>query len=414
MKPLVTTFFFLALSAGFPGRCHARGSTMDPIEAPAELVRGNNEFALDLYGRLASGDGNRFLSPFSISCALAMTYAGARGETAAQVAKAMHFNLPPDRLHAAFGRLIADLYSRNDSKAAPGGARPVELLTANAIWTQSGERILADFQKLIESDYQGGLYPVDFRQAPAAAGQYINHWVEEQTRGKIKDLIKPQHINSRTVVILTNAIYFKALWASPFAAQLTKPDDFQVRPAEKVRVDMMHLSGRFRYAEDAAVQVLELPYQGENLSMVVVLPRAKDGLGALESSLSLAKLDGWLNSLAQRRVEISLPRFKLTAEAELKDALSALGMPAAFVAGEADFSGMTGTRELVISAVLHKAFVEVEEKGTEAAAATGVVMARASVALAPPPVFRADHPFLFLIRDNRNGTILFLGRLVRP
>jgi serpin B len=177
---------------------------------------------------------------------------------------------------------------------------------------------------------------------------------------------------------------------------------------------MMHQSGRFRYAEDGTAQTLELPYQGGNLAMVIVLPRSKDGLSQLEASLSLAKLEGSLKALAPRRVEISLPRFKLTAACELAGELAALGMPVAFDLKQADFSGMTGKRELAISAVVHKAFVEVDEKGTEAAAATGVTMARASAILTPPPVFRADHPFLFLIRDNRNGSILFLGRLVRP
>ena len=384
------------------------------MDANTEVVRGNNAFAVDLYGRVARGDGNRFLSPFSISCALAMTYGGARGDTAVQIAKALHCKLPPDQLHPAFHRLIADLNHQNDSRPDPNAPGAVELLAANALWTQSGERILPQFQKLIEKNYEGGLIPVDFRHAPAAACEYINHWVDEQTRGKIKDLIKPSNIDSRTVLILTNAIYFKALWASPFSAQLTRPGDFQASSGEKVPAQLMHLTGKFGYAEDTTAQALELPYQGGNLSMVVVLPKASDGLGSLESSLSLAKLDGWLNSLFQRRVEVILPRFKLTAECELKDTLSSLGMPAAFAGGEADFSGMNGSRDLVISAVVHKAFVEVEEKGTEAAAATGVVMARASLAMGPPVVFRADHPFLFLIRDKSTGSILFIGRLVRP
>jgi serpin B len=414
VKRFLSIVFFMACSAGFSGRCQGEVSTMDSNESLTELVRGNNEFALNLYGQIAHGAGNRFVSPFSVSCALAMTYGGAHGDTASQLARALHFNLPPAELHPAFHRLIGDLHNRDESKASPSAARAVELLIANALWTQSGERILPEFQKLIESNYEGGLIPVDFRQSPAAAREYINHWVEEHTREKIKDLIKPQHIDSRTVLLLTNAIYFKALWASPFAAQHTRPDDFQAPAGEKVRVDMMHLSEKFRYAEDASAQVLELPYQGGNLSMVVVLPKTPNGLGQLESSLSLAKLDGWLSALAQRRVEVSLPRFKLTAESELKDALSSLGMPAAFVAGQADFSGMTGSRDFTISAVVHKAFVEVEEKGTEAAAATGVVMLRASIALPPPTIFRADHPFLFLIRDNKNASILFLGRLVRP
>ena len=387
---------------------------MDTSPPLADLVRGNNEFALDLYGRLAKGAGNRFISPFSVSCALAMTYSGARGQTAAQIARAMHFNLPAADLHPAWHRLISDLHDRNESSTGPKSTPAVQLSTANALWAQSGERILPEFQKLVESYYDGGLIPVDFRESPAAARDYINHWVEEHTGGKIKDLIKPGHIDSHTVLILTNAIYFKALWATPFAEKLTRPDDFHASAGEKVRVDMMHLIGRFRYAEDAAAQVLELPYQGGNLSMVVALPRTADGLPQLESALSLARLDGWLGSLADRRIDVNLPRFKLTAESELKDALSSLGMPAAFAADKADFSGMTPTGEFAISAVVQKAFVEVEEKGTEAAAATGVVMARASMVQAPPPVFRADHPFLFLIRDNKTGSILFLGRLVRP
>ena len=217
-----------------------------------------------------------------------------------------------------------------------------------------------------------------------------------------------------TVLILTNAIYFKAQWTSPFAPYLTKPDEFQASASEKVKVDMMHLTGHFRYAEDKTAQILELPYQGANLAMVVVLPRAVDGLAALEQSLSLSTLESSLKLLASHRVEISMPRFKLTAQCELKSSLSALGMPIAFDAGKADFSGMTGSRDLVISAVVHKAFVEVDEKGTEAAAATGVVMARTAFVAAPPTVFRADHPFLFLIRDKENGSILFLGRLARP
>jgi len=387
---------------------------VDKTDVVAELVRGNNAFALELYGRISQGEGNRFISPFSISSALAMTYAGARGETALQVARALHFTLPTEKLHAAFHDLLDELHNRTAARPGTKPAGSLELLTANALWTQTGEPILPEFQKQIEGNYEGGLYAVDFRQAPEAAREHINHWVEEQTRGKIRDLLKPQYIDARTVLILTNAIYFKALWATPFAPENTKPDDFHASAAETVRVDMMHLSGKFRYAENDAMQALELPYQGANLSMVIVLPRSDGSLSRLEGSLSLAGLEGWLKLLTQRRVEISLPQFKLTAECELKNALSTLGMPAAFDAGQADFSGMTGSRDLVISAVVHKAFVEVEEKGTEAAAATGVVMRRAAAAPAPPAIFRADHPFLFLIRDNQSGSILFLGRLVRP
>ncbi len=413
MKPYVVSCLLAAFLAWFPDRFEGEVTNVDSKEALAELVRGNNAFALDLYGRVSQGEGNQFVSPFSISCALAMTYAGARGDTAVQVAKALHFSLAPAALHPAFHHLIDELH-QGTLKAGPQPAGTLELSTANALWTQTGKPILPGFQKLIEGNYDGGLYPIDFHHAPAAAREHINHWVLEQTKGKIRDLLSPPTVNTETVFILTNAIYFKALWATPFAPEMTTPDEFQVSAAEKVRVDMMHLSGRFRHVEDQATQVLELPYQGANLSMVIVLPKAKDGLKQLEASLSITGLEGWVSKLASRRVEISLPRFKLTAASELKGALSALGMPVAFDAGRADFSGITGTRELAISAVVHKAFIEVEEKGTEAAAATGVVMSRTAMAPSAPTIFRADHPFLFLIRDIRNGSILFLGRLARP
>lgn len=343
-----------------------------------------------------------------------MTYADAEDETAVQMAKTLHFTLPPGELHPAFHGLISELNSRTSSPAGAKQAPGVQLLTANALWAQAGERILSDFQKRIEINYQGGLYPVDFRQAPQDAIHTINTWVEEHTHGKIKDLLKPQHIDSQTILILTNAIYFKALWAAPFTVQATAPADFHVPDHDPVRVDMMNLTNRFRYLDDKSFQALELPYQGNGQAMVILLPREKDGLAKLEASLSYEMLEGSLKKLSSRRVTVSLPRFKLTAELELKDTLSAMGMPLAFQPRKADFAGITGTRDIAISAVVHKAFVEVEEKGTEAAAATGVVAFRAAAVAAPPVVFRADHPFFFLIRDTRTGSVLFLGRLVRP
>jgi serpin B len=387
---------------------------MDAADPVAALVQGNNAFALDLYARLGQGDGNRFISPFSISTALAMAYAGAQDETALQMAKALRFKLPPSQLHPTFHKLIALLRGRTAAQVGPDRPADVELYTANALWAQAGERILADFQKRIEINYQGGLYPVDFHRAPDEARQTINAWVEEQTKGKIKDLLKSTHIDPQTLLIITNAIYFKALWASPFSKDKTSPADFHAAPSDLVRVDMMKQTGRFRYDDEGSFQVLELPYRGNTMSMVILLPKAKDGLGALESSLTSAKIDSCLSKLSSHRMDVSLPKFKLTAECELKDALSELGMPVAFKLGAADFSGITGTRELAISAVVHKAFVEVEERGTEAAAATGVVVGRMAAIAQPPVIFRADHPFFFLIRDTSTGTILFLGRLVRP
>jgi serpin B len=387
---------------------------MDPDRSAEILVQGNGTFALDLYARVKDGEGNRFLSPFSISCALAMTYAGAQEETALQMAKAMHFTLPPGKLHPAFHRLISELNSRTASPSGDKQAASVQLLTANALWAQTGERILSDFQKRIEINYQGGLEQVDFRRAPADALRTINTWVEERTSGKIKDLLKPGHIDSQTMLILTNAIYFKALWDTPFDEHATAPADFHASDHDPVRVDMMKLTGRFRYLDEKTFQALELPYLGNGQAMVILLPKTNDGLAELEASLSFTMLEGWLKKLSSHRVNVSLPRFKLTAELELKGALSELGMPLAFQPRKADFAGITGTRDFAISAVVHKAFVEVQEKGTEAAAATGVVMKSAAMVPSTPAVFRADHPFFFLIRDTRTGSLLFLGRLVRP
>jgi serpin B len=409
MKRVISAVLIVLL-----GIHHREVRAMDATGPVDALVQGNNSFALDLYARLSQGDGNRFVSPFSISTALAMTYAGAQDETALQIAKALRFKLPASQLHPAFHKLIAEFHGRNAPPTDGDQRADVQLFTANALWTQAGERILPDFQKRIEINYQGGLYPVDFRHAPEEARRTINAWVEEQTRGKIKDLLKSTHIDPQTLLIITNAIYFKALWASPFVKEKTSQEDFQVSAQDRVKVNMMKQSGRFRYHDDGTVQALELPYKGSTLAMMIFLPKAIDGLGQLEASLTPAKFDGWLTKLSSHRLEVSLPRFKLEAECELKDVLSALGMPVAFKLGAADFSGITGTRELAISAVVHKAYVEVEEKGTEAAAATGVVFARTAAIAQPAVIFRADHPFLFLIRDVQTGTILFLGRLVKP
>ncbi|HEX3450529.1 MAG TPA: serpin family protein [Isosphaeraceae bacterium] len=387
---------------------------VDTTDQIATLVKGNSEFALDLYARISQGDGNRFLSPFSISTALTMTYAGAQEETAVQIAKTLRFMLPPGQLHPAFHRLIAELHGRTSTQSAPDHPPDVQLFTANALWTQTGERILPDFQKRIEVNYQGGLYTVDFHHAPDQARRTVNTWVEERTKGKIRDLLKSSHIDPTTILVLTNAIYFNARWATPFSQDKTAQEFFHASVTDVAPVAMMKHSGRFRYFDEGTFQALELPYKGDTLSLVIFLPKANDGLGRLEASLSAARIGNWLTKLSSHRVDISLPKFKMTSECELSDALSEMGMSVAFKPGAADFSGITGTRELAISAVVHKAFVEVDEKGTEAAAATGVVAVRAAAIAQPPVIFRADHPFFFLIRDIRTASILFVGRLVKP
>jgi serpin B len=396
------------------GWCNPEGRAMETTEPLASLVKGNSAFALDLYAQLSRQDGNRFLSPLSISTALAMTYAGAEGDTARQMAKTLHLTLTADQLHPAFHHLLAELHSRG---AAPAGKLEpdLQLFAANALWAQKELPVLSDFRSRIEVNYKGGLYSVDFRNAGEEARRTINAWVAEQTKEKIQDLIKPNHISPDTLLVLTNAIYFKSLWESPFRKEDTRSEPFHLSPSVHTPVDMMSQSGRFRYLDGGSFEALELPYRGRALAMVILLPKAVDGLPALESTLRLEDLEGWLGKLSSRSVQLSVPKFKLTDEFELRGALSELGMPLAFDRTRADFAGITGTRDLAISAVVHKAFIEVDEKGTEAAAATGVVMLKMAAMIPTKPlVFRADHPFLFLICDVRTGSMLFLGRMLKP
>ena len=390
------------------------------------LVEGNNAFAFDLYGKLKElessvsstdifgkpkkQESNLFFSPFSISTALAMTYAGARGNTAAQMEKALHFNLGQQRLHPAFHGLIWDIQGRQKTGN-------YQLSVANALWGQKGYGFLPDFLKLTKDKYGAGLSEVDFEHDTEGARLAINKWVEVQTNNRIKDLVPPGVLSDLTRLVLTNAIYFKATWASEFKHDATRSETFMPPDGDSVQAPMMHQTHMFAYGETDELQTLEMLYKGNDLSMVVLLPRKRDGLAALEKALTQERLAELLDGLAQNLVELTLPKFKSTTTFRLEEVLKSLGVIDAFVLRKADFSGMSSKRDLFIQAVLHKAFVEVDEKGTEAAAATAVAMAMEFVPVVEPPrpkVFCADHPFLFLIRDRRTGSILFMGRVMNP
>jgi serpin B len=376
-----------------------------PLTDPAAVVQGNNVFALDLYGRLRERDGNLFFSPYSISTALAMTYAGARGPTAEQMVATLHFALPSHRLHPAFGELIRHFN-------AGGKQRKYQLSVANALWGQEGYQFLPDFTRLTKDVYLAGFKELDFRK-PEQARKVINAWVEEKTRDKIKDLIPEGALAPDTRLVLTNAIYFKSAWAEAFPKGATKDEDFHLGGGKKVRVPMMHTNHALRYHDGGTFHVLELPYESRQLSMIVLLPKKADGLAELEKGLTSARLDEWLKAMKVHLVNVALPKFKVTSEFKMKDVLSAMGMPLAF-SMRADFSGMTTREKLFIDQVLHKAFVDVHEQGTEAAAATAVIMRPTSAPNYARADFRADHPFVLLIRENQTGSILFMGRVANP
>jgi serpin B len=370
------------------------------------VVAGNNKFALELYAKLQSQQGNLFLSPYSISTALAMAYAGARDQTEKQIAEALCFStMRSEYLHEEFGRLIRKLNAAGEK----GG---YELVVANAIWGQKGYNFLPEYLSLVKTEYDGNLQQVDFAKQLEEARKTINAWVEKKTKDKIKELLKPGMLDKTTRLVLTNAIYFKGKWANQFAPILTKDSPFILLGGQKVNVPMMNQTEKFGYKEDANIQVLEMPYVNNDLSMVVLLPKKLDGINGLEKDLNNDNLAGWTDDLHKRKVQVLFPRFKMASEFELVNVLSSMGMPIAF-SDKADFSGMNGNHELSISAVVHKAYVDVNEEGTEAAAATGVGVIATSIE-APPPVFKADHPFIFLIHDNKSGSILFLGRVANP
>ena len=385
--------------------------TAPDVPAPdqADLVAGNGAFAFDLYHELRKKtDGNLFYSPYSISLALATTYAGAHGETERQMAETLHFDLPQERLHAAFNGLDLALAGRGEGAAGKddGGFR---LHIVNAIWGQEGYPFLAPFLDTLAENYGAGLRLLEFQEDPEAARVAINDWVGEQTEGRIEDLLPPGLVDTLTRLVLTNAIYFNAAWADPFEEGMTADGPFYPLDGNQVSVPMMLQTTSYGYAEGTGWQAVELPYDGHELSMVIVLPEM-DTFTSFEDGLDVDQLDAILAGLSPQQVALTVPKFEIESEAGLADALTALGMPVAF-SEAADFSGMDGTRELYIKDVVHKAFVSVDEAGTEAAAATAVVMVEKAMPMEPVEV-TVDRPFIFLIRDIETGTLLFVGRVV--
>ena len=376
------------------------------------LVLGNNAFALDLYSTLSDGEGNLFFSPFSVSQALAMTLAGARGETERQMMNTLHYELPQGRLHPSFNALEQELASRG--KGLEGEENQFfRLNIANAIWGEQGYEFLPTFVDALAEHYGAGLRPLDFAGAPQDSRIRINDWVFDETEGKIEDLLQPGKVHRLTRLVLTNAIYFNASWTWPFSKVDTEDRPFHLVGDDRVEVPMMTETSEdfYGYARGDGYQAVDLPYSLGEVSMTILLPD-EGTFQEFEDSLNAEVLSRILNDIEIEYLTLTMPLFEFESQFSLGETLAGLGMPDAFGA-QADFSGMTETKGLQIDFVVHKAFVSVDERGTEAAAATAVGMLLGLRSEDPIPV-TVNRPFIFLIRDTATGTVLFLGRVMNP
>jgi serpin B len=372
------------------------------------LSENNTRFALDLFRALRDAKGNLFFSPYSISAALAVTYAGARGETADEMASTLHFTLPQEHLHPAFNELDLQLAERGEG-ALGKDEQGFRLRIVNAIWGQTGYAFLDQFLDTLAENYGAGLRLLDFSRTPEQARVTINDWISEQTEAQIPELIPQGLIDELTRLVLTNAIYFNAAWQAPFPEELTDEATFHLLDGTEQSVPLMHQAESLGYMRGDQFVVVELPYDGMELAMLVLLPDA-GAFEIVQAQVDIELLRAIWSDIRYRQVSLAMPRFEFDADLSLAETLADLGMPTAFGA-QADFSGMTGQRDLFISDVIHKAFVSVDEAGTEAAAATAVIMKR--LGLSEPPVeVVIDRPFILMIRDLQTNTLLFMGRVM--
>jgi len=393
----------LNCSASDEIRVDNSGATSEGVNA---VVNANNQFAFDLYSRFKgeSKAQNIFFSPYSIMVALTMTYEGAREKTAEEMQSVLHIPDDANVRRPNFAKIINEM-NKKDKK--------YKLSTANALWPQKDYKFLEEYTNTIERYYGGKVTNLDFIGESEKSRKTINTWIEDHTNNKIKDLIPQGALNACTELVLTNAIYFKGTWVKQFDKKETQDEDFRTSSGQTVKVPMMRSTGddaKFNYAETDKIQILEMDYEGEDLSMLILLPKG-DKLGDLEETITPEKLSGWRKMLNEQRVDIYIPQFKFETKYFMVETLTEMGMPTAFNSG-ANFSGMDGTTSLFIQNVIHQAFVEVNEEGTEAAAATAVIVGIESVQIIP--VFRADHPFIFTIQQKDTGNLLFLGRVSEP
>ncbi len=396
---------------GGPDSPTAKKMQMPPAADITKLAKSSNAFAFDVYGKVRSAPGNLAMSPASITAALAMTWGGARAQTEEQMRTVMHLDGSRDAVMADWGNL---------SRSLQDPSRTLKLRIANRLFGEKTAAFDAGYIEKTKSAYGAPLEPVDFKTAFDSARVHINGWVEEQTERRIKELLPQGALDKLTRLVLVNAIYFLADWAEPFDKNGTYDEAFTVAGGGKRKTPMMHRAGGYRFAQIEGMKILEMPYKGGDAAMLVFLPDRPDGLAEVERSLSASKLEEWTSALKSERVAVSLPRFEVspTPSMSLGDILVELGMANAFDRDKADFTGIANPPDprerLKIDKVFHKAFVKVDEKGTEAAAATAVVMAAGGAAPQRMLEFTADHPFLFAIVDKPTGLVLFVGRVADP
>ncbi|MFH1279773.1 MAG: serpin family protein [Candidatus Eisenbacteria bacterium] len=374
------------------------------------LTRGGADFAFDLFGRFGS-EGNLLVSPLGIRVAFAMVYGGAKGTTAEEMAAALRYDgFDEDALHDVFNALDLALAARILPEG-PEGEDPVDLFLANSFWGRSGEEFLAEYLDLLAENYGSGVETLDFTNRPDESRSVINGWVEERTRDRIRDLLPEGSITANTAAVLVNALYFKAPWSAPFDENRTGAGTFRRADGIAVGAEMMRISEEFRYAEGEGYRALEMDFRGKELAALFLLPD-EGGFDGFAEGLDGEALAGIVDGLAPAGVDVTLPKFTFESEFRLKETLTAMGMVVPFTSA-ADFTGMRSTGGLAIDEAYHKTFIDLNEKGVEAAAATAVVMNDTALPT-PSETFTADRPFLFLIRDRSTGAVLFLGRLMDP
>ncbi|MFA5773564.1 MAG: serpin family protein [Candidatus Paceibacterota bacterium] len=380
------------------------------VDKNNSVVLANNSFAFDVFSKLIKKGENTFFSPFSISSAFGMVYEGANGKTADEIQSVFHFPKDINILRTSFSSINNEINKPNSD---------YQLTIANALWAQKDYKFLDEYFSNVDKYYSGKATNLDFKNATEDARLTINKWIEDKTNSKIKDILPPKSLDTMTKLVLTNAIYFNGKWDKTFDKKETKADTtFLSDSGNDIKVNMMQQSNDdktiFNYTENENSQMLEMPYKGDKLSMIIVLPK-ENNITSFEKLFTLSNFDNWKKNLKKQRVNVYIPQFKFGIKYLMADTLKLMGMPTAF-SGNADFSKMDGTKDLFISSVIHQAFVDVNEDGTEAAAATVISMNAGSYFHEGPviPTFYANHPFLFVIQDTTNGNILFIGKIVNP